>query len=295
MVLRSFAVAGHDYDSPGNWRASGISGGNPNASDSSPLAGSPTADEDRDGAGKLLEHALGTSDADPTDLGGSISFGIQSLKVDGVIDDYMTITHLRNLSADDTTLLPEGSYDLRTWFGGEANFPIVSETNRGDGTSLVTRRTLLPVVGWAGRNIYLRLRARAVVAISLVDWMAGQGAADPEAPFGSSSISNLLAYAFGADLASIPEAALPRVSIVNAGGVDYPALTYRIRKGAEALVCEMEVSEDLVSWQGGGAVASQVGFPQDNGDGTDTVTVRSLQPVAPGSVQYLRLRVRLPL
>ena len=294
LILKSFAIAGHNYDSVGNWRSSGTIGGNPNTSDSTTLVGSPTDDDDHDGFNKLLEHALGTNDSDPTDLGGSFSIGIQSLKVSGAFNDYMTITYRRNLSADDVALLPEGSVDLRTWFGGEANFPLVSEVNQGDGTTLVTRRTLLPFSAGPVPNLYFRLRAHAVIAISFADWMTGQSATDPQAPFGSSSLSNLLAYAVGADLVSVPEAALPGITIVNDEGVDYPALTYRVRKGASALTYEVETSGNLVTWQGGEAFTVKVGFPQDNGDGTETVTLRSAQPVTPGSSQYLRLRILLP-
>jgi hypothetical protein len=295
MVLKSFAIAGHDYSSVGNWRSSALIGGNPDASDSTPLIGSPKADDDHDGFNKLLEYALGTNDSDPADIGGNISGGIQSLEVGGAIDDYMTITHRRNLSADDAGLLPEGSVDLRTWFGGEANFPLVSEINQGDGTALVTRRTLLPISAGTGSKLFLRLRAHRVLTISFADWMTSRDATDPEAPFGHSSLSNLLAYAVGADLASAPEAALPKILIVNDGGVDYPALIYRVRKGASALAYEVEMSGDLVTWHGDGAMAVEVGFPQGNGDGTETVTIRSIAPVSLGSREFMRLRIHLPL
>ncbi|MED5419637.1 MAG: hypothetical protein VYA27_13095 [Verrucomicrobiota bacterium] len=38
----------------------------------------------------------------------------------------------------------------------------------------------------------------------------------------------------------------------------------------------METSEDLVSWETGEGFTWQVGVPVDNGDGTETVTVRTL-------------------
>ncbi|MCF7730785.1 MAG: lamin tail domain-containing protein [Akkermansiaceae bacterium] len=122
-------------------------------------------------------------------------------------------------------------------------------------------------------------------------WMAARGTTDPYAPFGSSSLSNLLAYAVGADLLPTPEVALPAVAIVNDGGSAYPALSYRVRSDASEVTYLVELSDDLLLWQGGGAFTTPVAPPHDNGDGTVTLTVRSLQTVASKPNQFLRLRV----
>ncbi|MFP6878496.1 MAG: lamin tail domain-containing protein [Roseibacillus sp.] len=125
------------------------------------------------------------------------------------------------------------------------------------------------------------------------EWMADHNATDPDAPFGTSSLSNLLAYAVGADLALSPEAALPAPSIVDDGGIDYPALRFRVRQDAGEVTYLVEISENLVLWQSGGAFTTHVDSPQDNGDGTVTLTVRSLQSFAAKPNQFLRLRVSL--
>ncbi|MCF7675861.1 MAG: CotH kinase family protein [Akkermansiaceae bacterium] len=294
MVLRSPAISDPDYTVAGNWRSSGFLGGNPNATDSTTLVGVATDDDDHDGLNNLLEHALGTGSSQPGDPGRLFSFAIQSLEVAGSINDYMTFTHRLNLTADDVILDFEGSFDLMNWLGGDAWFPVVSEVNQGDGTSLLTHRTLLPFTPGANPNLFLRLRVRSLLAPSFADWLAGQGATDPQAPFAGSSLSNLLAYAVGADLAATPEAALPAFLIINEAGVDYPALRYRVRQGAGQLTCAVEVSTDLVTWQDGEQSTVEVAVPQDNGDGTRTVTVRTLKPVTAGPALYLRLRVSLP-
>jgi hypothetical protein len=80
---------------------------------------------------------------------------------------------------------------------------------------------------------------------------------------------------------------------VDDGGTAYSALSYRVRQDASEIVYLVEVSNDLALWQSGGAITIQVGAPLDNGDGTGTVTVRSLQSLGSNPSQFLRLRVAL--
>jgi hypothetical protein len=126
------------------------------------------------------------------------------------------------------------------------------------------------------------------------DWLASQGETDPAASFNGSSLSNLLAYALGADLltSGSPEQALPSFRIVEDGGENYPALSFRIRQGSNFLTYLPEVSGDLKTWQSGPVHTSQYGSMTDNGDGTSSLTVRSTTSIA--SCQFLRLRVIHP-
>jgi hypothetical protein len=126
-------------------------------------------------------------------------------------------------------------------------------------------------------------------------WMSTHGATNPLAPFRSSSLPNLLAYAVGADLTATPEAALPALAVVADGGASYPALRYRVRKDANEVTCVVEISDDLLLWQSDGAFTTRAGAPQDNGDGTVTLTVRSLQSLAAKPNQFLHLGVSLAL
>ena len=144
MVLKSTALPSPDYASAENWRSSTQLGGNPNSSDTSLLAGAPQADDDGDQFDKLLEHGLGTSDSNTGDAAATYSLAIQSLEVDDVLNDYLTITYQRNLSADDVIIVPQISYDLVTWLSGESEFVFVAEAHQGDGTSLVTYRIANP-------------------------------------------------------------------------------------------------------------------------------------------------------
>ncbi len=124
-------------------------------------------------------------------------------------------------------------------------------------------------------------------------WLAAEGASDPAAPFRGSSLSNLLAYSLGADLAPSPESALPVITTVDEGGLLYPALRYRTRQSAPELTFVVEISEQLVSWESGAALTVEVGSPQDNGDGTVSATDRAVQTVSALPGLYLRLRVSL--
>ncbi len=96
-----------------------------------------------------------------------------------------------------------------------------------------------------------------------------------------------------ADLVSSPEVGLPSVTMVEVEGIDYPALSYRVRQDAGIMTWTVEVSEDCEIWQSGETATATVGSPQDNGDGTFTHTVRSLLPGADRSGQFLRLGVAL--
>ena len=158
LVLKSTALPAADYTDASNWRSSTELGGNPTASDSRLLAGPPAADDDGDGSGKLLEHGLGTSDSDPGDVGDAYSVGLMRLRVDDVLAEYFTISHRRNLAADDVTIHPEISPDLVNWRSGDGEFVFVSELHQGDGTSVVTYRTVAPRDPEVDLRAFMRLK-----------------------------------------------------------------------------------------------------------------------------------------
>lgn len=115
------------------------------------------------------------------------------------------------------------------------------------------------------------------------DWLEAQGETDPLAPFEDTSLSHLLAYALGADLTD--QNSLPILGILEGRGT----LTYRVRQGANPVIYLVEVSSDLERWEGG--LTEPIGIPVDNGDGTESVTVRSLST---HPEVFMRLRVILP-
>jgi hypothetical protein len=157
LVLASTAIPNPDYTQPSNWRTSTLPDGNPDASDASPLVGPPAEDKDRDGVTNLFEHAFGTSDENPAEGRECYRTAFQPIEVDGATDEYFTITWRRNLAADDVELVPEFSEDLGTWHPGDTRLVFVSETNQGDGTSLVTWRVAAPAA--SSPRAFLRLRA----------------------------------------------------------------------------------------------------------------------------------------
>jgi len=85
------------------------------------------------------------------------------------------------------------------------------------------------------------------------------------------------------------------IEIFNPDSVAVDLGGYYLTADAGDLSYVVEISGNLVLWQDGAAFTVEAGSSQDNGAGTETVTVRSLQPVGAQSAQYLRLRVHLPL
>lgn len=120
------------------------------------------------------------------------------------------------------------------------------------------------------------------------DWLATIGQTDAQAPYQGSSLSNLLAYALGADLSQqSPEGSLPFIQISEEGA----SLTYRKRTGSNPVSYLIEVSPDLDQWTSGPGQTNQIGDPIDNGDGTESITVR---PIQNSSKLFMRLRIVLP-
>lgn len=128
-------------------------------------------------------------------------------------------------------------------------------------------------------------------------WAAASGLgagpqAQPFADFELDGIVNLLEFALGSDPTARDLALLPQPGIrsveVNGQTAEYLTLTYRKRRNAPSLSYTVEVSSDLSSWQ---PTSHQVGPPEDNGDGTDSVTMRDLQPIAAGVRRFIRLAI----
>lgn len=124
-------------------------------------------------------------------------------------------------------------------------------------------------------------------------WLAGRGATDPSAAFENSSLSNLFAYALGADLvgSQLPDSALPTIAFVNNEGVSYLALDFRIRDEAGSFEFIVETSTDLITWDNGAGFTEISAASVSNGDGTST---RSMRATNPDLRQFIRLRVVHP-
>lgn len=145
-----------DHSLPINWRASTISGGRPGKGDNTIFTGDPNADSDGDGLTALLEYALGSIQGDagfspesfPKSGTGRFDDGIGNFK------EYLTLTHRRNLAADNILFEVQVSSDLISW--GPLRTTAVSATSNEDGTETVIWRSLTPVE--AQERNFIRLR-----------------------------------------------------------------------------------------------------------------------------------------
>lgn len=120
----------------------------------------------------------------------------------------------------------------------------------------------------------------------------------PLADSDGNGISNLLRFSFGilpgssAQMPNLPTLAEP----ANVGAVNYLTISFRRRTAIpQGVTYAVEQSTNLAAaWSTLDATALQVGSPIPNGDGTETVTVRSSLPLTPTSPPiFLRVRTTL--
>ncbi len=147
------------HNDPFSWRTSTDLGGNPGTTDATPpFSGDPNLDSDFDGLSALLEHAFGTSDSNPDPNAGP-AVGIDIFDDGtGLLREFLTISFQRNLAADDVIIEVQLGTDLATWSALDTAF--VSSINNGDGTELVTWRSLTPLASISREFIRLHLRQR---------------------------------------------------------------------------------------------------------------------------------------
>lgn len=117
---------------------------------------------------------------------------------------------------------------------------------------------------------------------------------DNAAPAGD-GIHNLLKYSSSTSAKAFTSAALPVLGSIVVGTDTFLTLSYRKAIAPTDLVFIPEVNAGSLaagSWAPGGV---QVGPPVDNGDGTQTITVRDTVPITPEvPSRYMRLRVQKP-
>ena len=129
--------------------------------------------------------------------------------------------------------------------------------------------------------------SRDTSASSFDEWMAENGFVDPTAEYGSTGLSNLLAYALGRDLTD------GSVSPLVGDGGGFATFSYRQRLGDETLIYDVERSTDLGVWVPATDLSPD-GNPVPNGDGTQTVRLLSDTPTPGRPDTYYRLRVTQP-
>ncbi|MEI8043799.1 MAG: hypothetical protein WCL11_20480, partial [Verrucomicrobiota bacterium] len=137
--------------------------------------------------------------------------------------------------------------------------------------------------------------------ISIPGWLAGFGltgtnadyAADPD----GDGLKNIFEYAFKLNPTNAASVAFPAGSIES----DHIVLTYRERLGgtgtvgvdytADGVTYTVQVASDLNSaWQSGSSLVELVpGSRVNNGDGTETVSVRLKQTLSNSTRKFVRL------
>ncbi|MEJ6569836.1 MAG: hypothetical protein QNL80_13310 [Akkermansiaceae bacterium] len=124
---------------PFNWRSSVDTHGSPTVSDAMNFTDDPTDDE------ALFDYLLGDS--------GSLNARFETLAVDGVTADYLTLSVTVELAADDVSFVSEISYDLEAW---QSKATLLSRTNNGDGSATLLFRSENPFT--VDKELYMRLR-----------------------------------------------------------------------------------------------------------------------------------------
>jgi len=109
-------------------------------------------------------------------------------------------------------------------------------------------------------------------------------------------VKNLAEFAFGMNpYAGGQQDRMPKGLAATHNSQSYLAISFRRRISETSIAYEVEESDNLSTWTTLNILAQQVGLPVNNGDGTETVTVRATVPMeGPGSQPkcFLRVTVR---
>jgi len=82
---------------------------------------------------------------------------VESMEVEGVVDEYVLFEFTKNLAATGLTYRIESSTDVIGWIDVSEDFFYLSTKNNGDGTATVSYRSVNPFPPEGVRGIY-RLR-----------------------------------------------------------------------------------------------------------------------------------------
>ena len=113
--------------------------------------------------------------------------------------------------------------------------------------------------------------------------------ADPD----GDGIPNLAEYAFNTNPKTADLSGLPVMGTVNVGGSDYLALSYLQVLFNTDITCTVQVSGDLTTWNSGPGFTAVVSTV-DNGDGTETITVRDTTPISSATKRFIRVHISRP-
>lgn len=145
------------------------------------------------------------------------------------------------------------------------------------------------------------LNGSGVAPTAIQLWLASYGLTGTNADYTADPdrdrLSNIFEYAFNTNPTNAASVFFPTASL----NASYAAITYRERTGgtgtvgvdytAGGLTYTVQVASELGgAWQSGSSLVELVpGSRVDNGNGTETVSVRLKQPVAQTTVKFMRL------
>ena len=121
---------------------------------------------------------------------------------------------------------------------------------------------------------------------------------DPMADADGDGLNALLEYALGStagDAGPSPEARATLGTGTfddgNGGTTEFLTFSYRRNLGADDILYQVQLSSDLDNWADTG---SEYVTSVSNEDGTETVTIRSVTPIADLPKKFIRLKINLP-
>jgi hypothetical protein len=120
-------------------------------------------------------------------------------------------------------------------------------------------------------------------AIDRDDPLVSDLTADPD----GDGADNLLEYALGGQ-PKTRDNALPVAHVITDAGQSWLALTFRRRLSVLDIAYEVQTSGDVSNWT---TINTPVGAPVNNGDGTETVTIRDTTPWSAASHRFIHLKV----
>lgn len=253
------------------------------------------------GLSNLLKYAaLGNSGASP--FAAAPRAGVARL--DG--NSYLTLSYRRSIAASDLTFTTElNGNELAAGSWNPGGTPFGPPLENGDGTRTITVRDVVPIGSPASpRFMRLRVSRPAPSPTTFSTWqrqnfpvaeLSNPSIAGETATPAGDGTPNLLKYALKVGPRSSAMSALPSAGVQRIGNASYLTINYRRSSAAADLIFAAEWnSNDLSaeSWTRGGV---PLGLPVDNGDGTQSITIRDDVPIASTTpTRFVRMRATRP-
>jgi hypothetical protein len=203
--------------------------------------------------------------------------------------------NLSNFSETITLLDAQGNTVLSFTYFDSSPWPTAPDN---DGSSLVL---IDPVNGemsngsdWTSSALPGGTPGSSELSVAFAAWLAARGETDPLATKEGEPVNNLLAYAFGLDLAGgDPFVALPRSGEMTIVDDTFLTFEYRRRLSDPGIGYTVQTSHDASTWSDGTPDIVAVNIINE-GDGTERVTVRLNNPLGAEDILLIRILVTAP-